>query len=131
MAASPAFASTPWHAVANVVTANLNRDGTGTIADIGTAVGAGGRKVEEIVVKATGDPADCTVVIYINDGATYQVYDEWDLNNPAAGSATVASYRESRTYENLILINGEKLAASVTVALTSGSLKVHGFGGDF
>lgn len=130
MASSPSFAATVRHGVGSVSTANTNRDGTGTIVDILTA-GASGSKIEEIVVKATGDPADCTLVIYIYDGATYQVYDEWDLNNPAAGSTTVASYREARSYENLMLVTGEKLAASVTVALTSGTLKVHAFGGDF
>jgi hypothetical protein len=130
MASNPSFAATVRHGVASVSTANTNRDGTGTIADILTA-GASGSKIEEIVVKATGDPADCTVVIYIYDGSTYQVYDEWDIGNPAAGSTTVASYREARTYENLMLVSGEKLAASITVALTSGVLKVHAFGGDF
>lgn len=130
MSGTPAFASTPWHAVASVSTANTNRDGTGTIVDIGGVAPAGGRKVEEIVVKATGDPADCTIVIYIHDGANYQVYDEWDIGNPAAGSATVASYRESRTYESLVLVSGEKLAASITAAPTSGAVKVHGTGGD-
>ena len=131
MSGSPAFASTPWHAVGSVSAANTARDGTGTIVDVGSTAPAGGRKIEEIVIKSTADPADCTVTIFIYDGATYQIYDEWDIGNPAAGSTTVASYRESRTYENLILVSGEKLAAAVTVAPTSGTIKVHGFGGDF
>lgn len=130
MSASPAFASTPRHGVGTVSTANTARDGSGTIVDIFTA-GSGGSKIEEVVIKATADPADSTVVFYIYDGSTYQVWDEWDIGNPAAASTTVASYREARTYENLILESGEILAASITVALTSGTIKVHAFGGDY
>jgi hypothetical protein len=130
MASSPAFAATPRNEAASVSTANTNRDGTGTIATVLTA-GASGSKIEEIVIKADGDPADCTVVFYLHDGSAYHVFDEWDIGNPAAGSATTASYREARTYENLILKSGWSLRASITAAPTSGVVQVHAFGGDY
>jgi hypothetical protein len=130
MATTPAFAATPNNSAVDVVTANTNRDGTGTIATVFTA-GASGSKIEEIVAKCTGDPADCTLVFYLHDGSNYFIYDEWDIGNPAAGSTTVASYREARTYENLLLKTGWSLRCSITVALTSGSFKIHAFGGDF
>jgi hypothetical protein len=130
VSAAPAFAATPHNAAASVSTANTNRDGTGTIATIFTA-GSSGSKIEEITIKADGDPADSSVVFYLYDGTNYHVVDEWDIGNPAAGSATVASYRETRTYENLIIQSGWSLRASITAALTAGVIQVHAFGGDF
>lgn len=130
MSASPAFASTPRAATAPVSTANTGRDGSGTIATIFTA-GASGSKVEEIVVKADGDPADSIVVIYLHDGTNFAVYDEFDLGNPAAASTTQVGYREARQYENLILPAGWTIRASITVALTAGEVNVFAFGGDF
>lgn len=131
MASAPQFAATVNNAAATVGgTANANRDGTGTIATIWTA-GASGGKIEEVVIKADGNPADCTVVFYLYDGANYHVFDEWDIGDPAAGSTTVASYREARTYENLVMKTGWSFRASVTVAPTSGLIQVHAFGADF
>jgi hypothetical protein len=130
MASTPGFAATPRAAAASVSTANTNRDGTGTIATIFTA-GASGSKIEEIVVKADANPADCTIVFYLHDGSAYHVFDEWDIGDPAAGSATIASYREARCYDNLVLPSGWSLRASITVAPTSGAVQVLAFGGDY
>lgn len=130
MASAPAFAATPKIGAVTVSTANTNRDGTGTIATVFTA-GSSGSKIEEVVMKATADPADSTVVLYLYDGSTYYAFDEWDIGNPAAGSATVASYRESRVYENLILPSGWSLRASITASLTAGVVNVIALGADF
>lgn len=125
---APVFAKTPIGAVAAVSTANTNRDGTGTIVDIVTA-GADGCRIEEIVVKATGDPADSVVTIFIHNGTSYFLFDEFDIGNPAAASTTVEGYRTSRTYTNLVLESGDKLSAAITVALTAGVCNVFAFGG--
>lgn len=130
MASAPAFTATPNYGVASVSTANTNRDGTGTIVDAWTA-GASGGKVLRIVAKATGDPADCTVTIFIYDGSAYRVFDEFDLGNPAAGSATDASSRYEKSYDDLVLENGQKIAAAITAAPTAGAVLVHVFGGDY
>ncbi len=128
MAAAPAFAATPHNgAVASVVDATK----AGVSAASVFVAGASGSKIEEITVKADGDPADCTVCLYLYDGSAYWLWDEWDIGNPAAGSTTVAAYRETRTYENLILKSGWTLRVTHTVATTSGSIFVHAFGGDF
>lgn len=126
----PVFAKTPICKVAAVSTANTNRDGTGTIVDILTA-GSDGCRVEEIVVKATADPADSIVTIFIHNGSAYFIWDEFDLGNPAAGSATVESYRAARTYDNLVLESGYKVAAAITATLTAGSVNVWVLGGSF
>lgn len=130
MASTPAFANVPRLGIASVSTANTNRDGTGTIADIITGVAAGTR-VDRVVLKATGDPADSVVTLFIYDGSTYQLFDEFDIGNPAAGATTDASYRFEKAYTDLVLPSASfKLAAAITVALTSGVIKVFAFGAD-
>ena len=131
MASSPAFAATPRLGFGSVTAANTNRDGTGTIVDILTGA-ASGTKVNEVVLKATGDPADSVVTLFIHDGTSYRLFDEVDLGDPAAASTTVSGYRLSRTYENLVLPSASyKLAAAITVALTTGAINVFALGADF
>lgn len=130
MAASPTYASTPRATVAAVSTANTNRDGTGTIVDVITGVAAGTR-VERIVLKATGDPADSIVTLFLHNGTSYFLFDEVDLGNPAAASTTVEGYRFEKAYSDLILPSASwKLAAAITVALTAGVINVFAFGAD-
>jgi hypothetical protein len=129
MATSPSFAATPRIGAAAVSTANTARDGTGTIVTILSAASTG-TKINEIVVKATGDPADSVVTLFLHDGSSYFLFDEYDLGNPAAASTTDTGYRVSTTYTNLVLPSGWSLRAAVTVALTSGVLNVIALGGD-
>lgn len=126
----PAFAATPRCSAVTVSTANTARDGTGTIATVFTA-GASGSRIDEIVVKATDNPADSIVTLFIHTGSTYFLFDEVDLSDPAAASTTVTGYRTSLTYTNLILPTGYSLRAAITVALTAGVMNVIAFGGDF
>lgn len=130
MATTPQFVATPNVGINDVSTANTNRDGTGTVETIFTA-GANGSRVEEIVVKSTNDPADSIVTIFLHDGSAFWLFDEIDLGNPAAGSATVEAYRASRTYENLVLPNGWTIRAAITAAPTAGVVNVICLGGDF
>lgn len=130
MASTPAFTATPRIGVAAVSTANTNRDGTGTIATVLTA-GASGTKIEQVVVKADGDPADSIVVLFLHDGSNYWVFDELDAGNPTAGSATAVTYRAQAFYTNLVLPNGWSLRASITAAPTAGVVNVFALGGDF
>lgn len=130
MATAPSFIATPRIGVGSVSTANTNRDGTGTIVDIITGA-ATGTRILEVVVKADGDPADCTVTLFLYDGSNSHIFDEIDLGNPAAGSATVASYRGTLTYANLVLPSASwKLQAAITAAPTPGAVKVIALGGD-
>lgn len=137
MATTPAFASTPNNGVAVLGTNGVdatNRDGTGgtTAAPVvALTAGASGSKVEEIVIKADTDPADCTILIFLYDGATHHLFDEWDIGNPAAGSATVSSYREARRYTNLVIKSGWSVRFVVTAAPTTGKIRAHCFGADF
>lgn len=130
MSASPAFASTPRIGFGSVSTANTNYDGTGTIVDVLTGAAAGTR-VDRLVLQATGNPADSTVTIFLYDGTTYRLFDTIDIGDPAAASTTVAGYRFEKVYYDLVLPSASwKVAAAVTVALTSGVLDVFAFGAD-
>lgn len=131
MASTPNFTGTPRVGVASVSTTNTNRDGTGTIVDIITGVAAG-TKINEVVIKATGNPADSIVTLFIYDGTTSWLFDEIDLGDPAAGSATVTAFRTSVQYSNLILPSAShKLQAAITAAPTAGVVNVIALGGNF
>jgi hypothetical protein len=130
MANNPSFIATPRIGVGTVSVANTNRDGTGTIVDVITGA-ATGTRILEVVLKATNDPADCTLTLFLNDGSTSHIFDEIDLGNPAPGSTTLPSYRGIVAYNNLVLPSASwKLQAAITVAPTGGTVKVIAFGGD-
>lgn len=130
MASAPAFASTPVIGVASVSTANANRDGTGTIATVVAAAPAAGRRIERIVIAATNNPADSIVTIFLHDGTTFWYFDEFDIGDPAPGSATVSPYRIERAYNDLVLPQNWTLRAAITAAPTAGVVNVFAFGGD-
>ena len=130
MAVAPTYAATPTIGFGSISTANTNRDGTGTIVDVLTG-GSSGTKINEIALQATGDPADSIVTLFLYNGTTYLLFDEVDLGNPAAASTTVAGYRTVKLYDNLVLPSSSwKLAAAITVALTSGAINVFALGAD-
>lgn len=131
MAAAPSFANIPRLGFGAVSTANTNRDGTGTIVDIATGVSAGTR-IDRIVLKATENPADSVVNIFLHDGTAYRLYDAFDLGDPTAASTTVDGFRIERAYTDLVLPSSSwKLAASITVALTAGVINVFAHGADY
>lgn len=129
MASAPVFANTPVIWKGSISTANTNRDGTGTIVTLGTAPAAGTR-IDRIVIKATADPADSIINLFLYDGSAYWLFDAFDIGDPAAASATVDSMRYERAYQDLVLPSGWSLRASITVALTAGVVNALAFGAD-
>src|SRR5262245_38726421 len=122
MSSSPAFGVTYRQGRAVLASASTTTDKTGAtttnIADILTGVAAG-TQVYELLVQADGDPADCIVLIFLHNGTDYRLFDEFDIGNPAAGSNTVACYREARKYENLYLPSASwKIACGHTATTT-------------
>ena len=129
MAAAPVYYVTPHNGVASVATVT-DRTITAAPTDILTGVAAG-TKVNEIVVKATGDLADSVVLIFAFNGTSYFLIDEFDVGDPAASSNTVVGYRERRVYDNLVLPSASwKIAAGITVAPTAGVCHVWVLGAD-
>ena len=131
MASAPAFIGTPEIGVGSLTTGQTARAaGTSTnVVDILTA-GTNGTRILEVVAKASDDPADSCVVLWLHTGSTNYPFDEIDLGNPSAGSATTPSYRGTVTYSNLVLPSGWKLQASITATPTAGAVKVFALGGD-
>jgi hypothetical protein len=128
------FASAPRILAASVSTANTARDGTGTLATLvgvgWTSAPAAGTKVTSVTVVATGDPAASIVNLFVHDATTAWFFDQFNLGNPAAASATVDAYRASKTYPDLVLPSGYTLRASITAALTAGVVNVFALAGD-
>ena len=83
--------------VAQVSTANTNRDGTGTIVDIITGVAAGTR-INKITVKAVGTTTAGMVRIYLFDGTNTRLYYESAVSAITAGAST-------KTFTEIILFN--------------------------
>lgn len=130
MASTPVYATTPRIGFASVTAANTNRDGTGTIVDALTGVAAGTR-IERVVLQATNDPADSIVTMFLYNGTTYLLFDEFDLGNPAAASATVPGYRIAKAYSDVVLPSSSwKVSFAITAALTAGAINCFVFGAD-
>lgn len=130
MAAAPVYATTSRIGFASVTAANTARDGTGTIVDALTGVAAGTR-IERVILQTTGDPADSIVTMFLFNGSTYLLWDEYDLGNPAAASTTVPGFRTAKKYEDLVLPSASwKVAFAITVALTAGAINCFVLGAD-
>lgn len=130
MAQRPELTNTINNGKGLVSAANTNRDGTGTIVTLLTA-GSNGTLIRRISIKADGRPADSCVLIYLYDGSSYYVFDEFDLGAPAAPSATVSSYQDTRGYTDIKISSGWSVRASITAAPTSGAVHVLVFGENF
>ncbi|QGH72956.1 MAG: hypothetical protein [Siphoviridae sp. ctdEk19] len=132
MATAPVYTATPKVGLAEVSTANTNRDGTGTIAAIFTA-GASGSRIERIMVKATGTTTAGMVRLFIHDGSSARLYTELPVqaNVPSASLRTFESTLEGITTPHLlplVLPVGYSLRASTHNAET---FIVSAIGGDF
>jgi hypothetical protein len=129
MATNPAFISTARIGRASLSTANTATDGTGTITDLITGVAAGTR-VLEIVTQGTATTVAALVNLFLWDGTNWDLFDQITIS-AVTGSTTVKGNRISTTYQNLVLPNSTaKLGCTISVAPTSGTLRVIALGGD-
>jgi hypothetical protein len=129
MAASPAFISTPRIGRCSLSTANTATDGTGTITDLITGVAAGTR-VLSINVQGTATTVAALVNIFLYDGTNYDLFDQFTIS-ATTGSNTVKGYRLVTAYTDLVLPTATwKLGATISVAPSSGTVRVAAFGGD-
>ena len=129
MATSPAFISTARIGRCSLSTANTATDGTGTITDLITGAAAGTR-VLSINVQGTATTVAALVNIFLYDGTNYDLFDQFTIS-ATTGSTTVKGYRLVTAYTDLVLPSATwKLGATLTVAPTSGTVRVAAFGGD-
>jgi len=129
MAASPAFISAPRIGRCSLSTANTATDGTGTITDLITGVAAGTR-VLSINVQGTATTVAALVNIFLYDGTNYDLFDQFTIS-ATTGSNTVKGYRLVTAYTDLVLPTASwKLGATISVAPTTGTVRVAAFAGD-
>lgn len=129
MAANPAFVSTPRIGRVSLSTANTATDGTGTITDLITGVAAGTR-VLSINVQGTATTVAALVNIFLWDGTQWDLFDQITIS-ATTGSNTAKAYRLVTAYTDLVLPSAShKLGATITVAPTTGTVRVTAFGGD-
>lgn len=114
------FTDVPGKVVAQVATANTNRDGTGTIATLLAGV-ALGRYIRKIRVKAVGTTTAGMVRIYFYDGTNTRLEREVGVT-AITPSASVKTFEEEILFSDLdapILVGtGQELRASTHNAET-------------
>ena len=129
MAASPAFISTPRIGRVSLSTANTATDGTGTINDLIVGVSAGTR-ILSVNVQGTATTVASLVNLFLFDGTNWDLFDQVTIT-ATTGSNTVKGYRLVTAYTDLVLPSASyKLGATITVAPTTGTVRVAAFGGD-
>jgi len=132
MSTTPQYASTPRLGIAQISTANTNRDGTGTIGTVFTA-GASGSRVDAIAIKATGTVTAGMVRLFVHDGTNARLLAELPIvaGTPAASTPAYEVQLNQNTMSQLfpiIIPTGYSIRASTNNAET---FNVFGFGGDF
>jgi len=129
MATSPAFISTARIGRCSLSTANTATDGTGTITDLITGAAAGTR-ILSVNVQGTATTVAALVNLFLYDGTNYDLFDQFTIS-ATTGSTTAKGYRLVTSYTDLVLPSATwKLGATITVAPTSGTVRVAAFGGD-
>lgn len=129
MAASPAFISAPRIGRLSLSTANTATDGTGTINDLIVGVAAGTR-VLSVNVQGTATTVAALVNIFLWDGTQWDLFDQVTIS-ATTGSNTVKGYRLVTAYTDLVLPSASyKLGATISVAPTTGTVRVSAWGGD-
>ena len=129
MAASPSFISTPRIGRLSLSTANTATDGTGTIADLIVGASAGTR-VLSVNVQGTATTVAALVNLFLWDGTQWDLFDQVTIT-ATTGSNTVKGYRLVTAYTDLVLPSASyKLGATISVAPTTGTVRVSAFGGD-
>jgi len=129
MASSPAFISTARIGRCSLSTANTATDGTGTITDLITGAAAGTR-ILSVNVQGTATTVAALVNLFLYDGTNWDLFDQITIS-ATTGSNTVKGYRLVTSYTDLVLPSASyKLGATITVAPTTGTVRVAAFGGD-
>ena len=129
MAANPSFISTPRIGRLSLSTANTAVDGTGTIADLIVGASAGTR-VLSVNVQAAGSTVAALVNLFLWDGTQWDLFDQVTIS-AVTGSNTTKAYRLVTAYTDLVLPSASyKLGATISVAPTTGTVRVSAWGGD-
>jgi hypothetical protein len=117
MATTAQYAATARTAIAQISTANTNRNGTGTIGTVFTG-GSSGSRIDDISIVATGTTTAGVVRLFINDGTTSYLWQEI-LVSAITPSTTVQVFSFTLLNQALILASSSwSLRASTNNAET-------------
>lgn len=115
MAAAPQFAVTPRIGAVSIATADSSYTAPTNVGTVITGVAAGTR-ITEVVVKSAATSAAAVVRLFLHDGTTFWLFDEFQVAAVTA-SSTLATNRVVRTYDNLVLPSASwSLRATTSVA---------------
>lgn len=129
MASDPVYASVPRVAAGIVpATADTSLTAPTNATTIFTAPSAG-TLITELVLEGLGTTVAGWVGIFLHDGSTYHLYDQFDIT-AVTPSSTVKAFRTSRKYTDLIVPDGWSLRATVSIAGNQSMVKVTATGGD-
>lgn len=123
--ATPIFAQAVRHVAVAILTANTNRDGTGTIGTVLTA-GSNGSEIESIDIVAAGTTTAGVVRLFVHNGSTAFLWREV-LIGAITPSTSLAAFSRTIT-RRVSLPSGWSLRASTHNAET---FNIHAFGYDF
>lgn len=132
MARYPGYAAYPRMGRGVITAATTDKTGATTtqIKDALTGA-ASGTKIEEVRFVFDGNPGDCTLLVFVYNGTDYRLYDDIDIGDQAASSATVVGFTYPRQYNNLYLPDANHKIAGAVTAITSGNCNFWAAGGDF
>lgn len=126
MATSPSFAATPRIGSVSIATADSSYTSPTNFGTLLTG-GTNGTRIAEVVVKCAATSAAAIVRLFLYDGSSYYLFDEYTVA-AATGSSTVQQSRVTTTYNNLILPNSSwSIRVSTSVSQTT---HVIGLGAD-
>lgn len=128
---SPIFALTPVVGVATLtsptaVTSRANIAGTTNLTLLNTA-SANGTKISQIYIRAKETTVAGSVFIWIYNGTTSFLYDEFVVGAVTA-SNTAEAFTTAKFYEFLVLPTGFSLYVSSTI---DQDFNIYAFGGDY
>lgn len=121
----PIFPKTVQTAVAANATANTNRDGTGTIADIFTA-GADGSFINSLVIKATVTTTSGMVRFYVHNGSAWFLWHEENVTPVTVGAANPGEEIDVEFFKGMALKAGWKLGYAPHNAENFNAICVYG-----
>ena len=126
---SPIFTLTPVIGMAQISTANTNRDGTGTIESV-LIGGTEGTRIHRITIKAIATTTAGIIRLFIDDGSNVRLWREI-LVTAITPSASVATFEEE-----ILLDEEEALILPATYELQAATHNAESFniiaeGGDY
>ena len=129
MSTAPNYINAPRIGRCSLSTANTATDGTGTITDLIFGASSGTR-ILSINVQGTATTVAALVNIFLYDGTNWDLFDQITIS-ATTGSTTAKAYRLATAYTDLVLPSATwKLGATITVAPTTGTVRVSAWGGD-